>query len=79
MGKTVKIAELEKNFSELMAEARAGEDIFISEDGAPVARLVPVSAEDDGAELARLIRQERASRKAVSLEEILQWRDEGRK
>ena len=42
MNETVKIAEAKAHFSELVARAEAGEEIFISRGNKPVARIVPL-------------------------------------
>ena len=42
MNETVKIAEAKAHFSELVARAEAGEEIYISRGNKPVARIVPL-------------------------------------
>lgn len=79
MTRTVKVAEAKTHLSELLVSVEAGEEIIIARGDAPVARLVPINDREQRANLIQLMRQERAARKPVSLEEILQWRDEGRK
>ncbi|WP_426123227.1 type II toxin-antitoxin system Phd/YefM family antitoxin [Pararhizobium sp. PWRC1-1] len=79
MTRTVKVAEAKTHLSELLTKVELGEEIIISRGDTPVARLVPIDDEERRANLFRLIRRDRAKNKPVSLEEILQWRDEGRK
>ncbi|HTO30212.1 MAG TPA: type II toxin-antitoxin system prevent-host-death family antitoxin [Pararhizobium sp.] len=79
MTRTIKVAEAKTHLSELLVSVEAGEEIIIARGDAPVARLVPINDREQRSNLIRLMRQERAARKPVSLEEILQWRDEGRK
>lgn len=79
MTRTVKVAEAKTHLSELLVSVEAGEEIIIARGDAPIARLVPIQDHEQRANLIRLMRQERAARKPVSLEEILKLRDEGRK
>ncbi|WP_426231805.1 type II toxin-antitoxin system Phd/YefM family antitoxin [Pararhizobium sp. DWP3-4] len=79
MTRTVKVAEAKTHLSELLTKVELGEEIIISRGDTPVARLVPIDDEERRANLFRLIRRDRAKNKPVSLEEILKWRDEGRK
>jgi prevent-host-death family protein len=79
MTRTVKVAEAKTHLSELLTKVESGEEIIIARGDTPVARLVPIDDEERRANLFRLIRRDRAKNKPVSLEEILQWRDEGRR
>lgn len=79
MTRTVKVAEAKTHLSELLTKVESGEEIIIARGDTPVARLVPINDEERHANLFRLIRRDRAKNKPVSLEEILQWRDEGRR
>ncbi|MDI7861053.1 type II toxin-antitoxin system prevent-host-death family antitoxin [Rhizobiaceae bacterium n13] len=79
MMRTVKVGEAKTHLSELLVSVEAGEEIIIARGDAPVARLVPMGDQEQRANLVRLLRKERAARKPVSLDEILRWRDEGRK
>lgn len=79
MTRTVKVAEAKTHLSELLTKVEAGEEIIILRGDIPVARLVPMDDQERRENLIRLIRRERAQNEPVSLEEILQWRDEGRK
>ena len=42
--KTVNVHEAKTHLSRLLQQVEAGEEVVIARDGAPVARLVPVSA-----------------------------------
>ena len=44
MKKTAAVAELKAQLSRYLSRVKAGEEILVTERGAPVARLVPVSA-----------------------------------
>jgi prevent-host-death family protein len=79
MTRTVKVAEAKTHLSELLTKVESGEEIIIARGDTPVARLVPMDDEERRANLFRLIRRDRAKNTPVSLEEILQWRDEGRR
>lgn len=79
MTRTVKVAEAKTHLSELLTMVELGEEVIIARGDTPVARLVPIDDEERRANLIRLIRRDRAENKPVSLDEILQWRDEGRK
>lgn len=79
MTRTVKVADAKTHLSELLTKVDAGEEIIFARGDTPVARLVPIDDQERRENLIRLIRRERAQNKPVSLEEILQWRDEGRK
>jgi prevent-host-death family protein len=79
MTRTVKVAEAKTHLSELLTRVELGEEVIIARGDTPVARLVPIDDEERRANLIRVIRRDRAKNKPVSLDEILQWRDEGRK
>jgi len=77
---SVGIYEAKTHFSELVARVAEGESIEITRHGKVVAQLVP-SAEQRRRTLAELQEDMRRFRKGrhVSVEEILEWRDEGRR
>ncbi len=73
--KTATITEAKTRLSALIDEVRTGETIVITDNGVPVARLVPETgpAEDDEARLARLERRggiSRPTRPPLTLEEL---------
>ncbi len=76
---TVKIGEAKARFSELVAKAEAGEEIIIARGHEPVARLVRLPRPDDFSALIAEVRATRAGRAKTRAEELLAWRDEGRR
>lgn len=53
MDKSVSAAEANRKFSELLRGVREGRSYTVTSHGRPVARIVPASANDHGAERAR--------------------------
>lgn len=79
MTTTVKISEAKTHLSDLLSRVEAGEDFVIARGNDPVAHLTAVRKQDD---LQLLLAEVRAARqKAVTSthDEILFWRDEGRR
>ena len=66
MSLTVKIGEAKTRLSELLAKVEAGEEVVIARGHEPIARLAEVKAA-------------RANRAKTTPEELLAWRDEGRR
>jgi len=79
MSLTVKIGEAKTRFSELVAKAEAGEEIIIARGHEPVARLVRLPRPDDFSALIAEVKAARAGRAKTRAEELLAWRDEGRR
>ena len=83
--KTVPLTEAKANFSSLVGDAERGETVYITRHGKVVARLVPGETTEERRRRAlEAVARLRALRKTlpktgVTVEEILQWRDEGRK
>jgi prevent-host-death family protein len=75
----VKVGEAKTHLSELLVKAEAGEEVIISRGDQPVVRLVPIRNKDSVKEAIASILEMRAKAKPVTLEEILEWRDEGRR
>jgi prevent-host-death family protein len=73
--------EAKTRLSELLAAVEAGERVRITNRGRAVADLVPIASdgEDRTAAIARLARLRGRLREALSVEEILGARDEGRR
>jgi prevent-host-death family protein len=79
----IRAAEAERNFGSLLKQVEDGETIEVSRDGRTIARITPVAAprydSAEGkrtmAELAKI----RERSKPVTVEEVLAWRNEGRK
>jgi prevent-host-death family protein len=76
---TVDIAGAKARLSELVARAEAGEEIVIARDNVPVALLSRLPRADDIRAAIEEIRDARAGLPATGADEILQWRDEGRR
>jgi prevent-host-death family protein len=79
--KHVNLSDARARFAELLEEVERGETLVISRDGEPTA---DASSPEDGrrAEARKAIAQIKEARKTaprVTVEEILQWRDEGRR
>ena len=79
--KQVQASDAKARLSELLDEVERGETIVITRHNKPIARLVPES-ENRQREIAAAraaIEAIRSKNKPVTREEILAWRDEGRK
>lgn len=85
---TVGLFEAKTHLSELVARAERGEEVVITRHNKPVAKLVPIS--EVPPELVERRRQILAELQAIgrdvaqrggplTVEEILAWRDEGRR
>ena len=79
MSLTVKIGEAKTRLSELLAKVEAGEEVVIARGHEPIARLTRVLKPDDFAALVAEVKASRAKRAKTSPEELLAWRDEGRR
>lgn len=79
MSSTVGAFDAKTHLSALLDRVEAGEEIIITRRGKPVARLV--SPATDSSAAADAVARFRASRlnAAATLDEILAWRDEGRR
>ena len=78
---TVNIGEAKTRLSELIARVEAGEEVVIARGNEPAARLAPL---DDVAQRQRVIAEILALRdsarvKPVTTEEIIAWKNEGRR
>lgn len=79
--KQVQASDAKARLSELLDEVERGETIVITRHNKPIARLVP-EFENRQREIAAAraaIEAIRSKNKPVTREEILAWRDEGRK
>ncbi|HUV68932.1 MAG TPA: type II toxin-antitoxin system prevent-host-death family antitoxin [Terracidiphilus sp.] len=77
---TIQASEAKTKFLSILDEVERGESIIVTRHGKPIARIVP-EAEIDRERVERAMRSIREIRKRtkpVSIEEILQMRDEGR-
>ncbi len=82
MPMTIDVKEAEARFEEIVARAEAGEEIFICRDGAPVAKLAAFNPEARPAAIEKAIADVRAFRaraEAVTAEELVAWKNEGRR
>lgn len=90
MTRHVPISEFKDHASELVAAAERGEEIVITRHGKPAARLEPVDpvdTEDAQRKRARAAMQSllahrekmRAEGRTASIEELISWKNEGRK
>jgi prevent-host-death family protein len=79
--KHVNLSDARARFAELLEEVERGETLVISRDGEPTAH-VPSPEDGRRAEARKAIEEIKEARKTaprVTVEEILQWRDEGRR
>ena len=85
---SIGLFEAKTHLSELVARAEQGEEVIITRHNKPVAKLVPIS--EVSAELVARRRQIFQELQAIgreiekrggplTVEEILEWRDEGRR
>ena len=79
MTTTVKISEAKTHLSDLLVRAEAGEDIVIARGNDPIIRLARIAKETDMQLLLAEVRAARQKAAASTHEEILSWRDEGRR
>lgn len=79
--KHVQSSVAKTHFAELLDSVEQGETIVITRHGKPIARVVPEQTSRQ-AEVRQAIAEMREARKSgprATIEEILAWRDEGRK
>lgn len=86
---TIGLFEAKTHLSELVARVEAGDEIVITRHNKPVAKLVPITSEISPelyqqrlqvlAELQDIGREIAAQGGPVTVDEILAWRDEGRR
>ena len=79
MGPVIKTGEAKTRLSELLARVEAGEEITIARGDVPVARLVPVARHDNARAAVADILAARAGLAATTADELIAWRDEGRR
>jgi prevent-host-death family protein len=77
---SVPLAEAKNKLSELIDRVSRGEEIVISRHHTDIARLVPIGR-SPRCDLREAIARMRATRKHrnASVEEVLEWRSEGRR
>lgn len=85
---SIGLFEAKTHLSELIARAERGEEVIITRHNKPVAKLVPINEVPADlvarrrralAELQDIGRRMAARGGPITIEEILQWRDEGRR
>lgn len=79
MTKTVKISEAKTHLSDLLARVEAGEDFVIARGNDPIAHVTRMRKESDLQLLLAEVRAARSKAAAATHDEILSWRDEGRR
>lgn len=79
--KIYQASEAKAKLLQLLDDVERGETVQITRHGKPIARLVPDEEERRrrAAEAVDAIRERRKQMPRVSTEEILAWRDEGRR
>jgi prevent-host-death family protein len=79
--KHISVTEAKSKFSELLTAVERGEAIAITRHGKVIARLAPeeTARRSNVQEAIAGIRELRKKVKPATVEEILAWRDEGRK
>lgn len=79
MSTTVKISQAKAHLSELLARVEAGEEVIIARGNDPIVRLSRIRKETDRQVLLDEVRAARSKMQPVTHEEIMAWRDEGRR
>lgn len=79
MTTTVKISEAKTHLSDLLARVEAGEDFVIARGNDPIAHVTRMRKANDLQLLLAEVRAARLKATASTHEEILSWRDEGRR
>ena len=79
--KHIQASEAKAKFSELLDQVERGETIVITRHGKVIARLTPPEAgnADKVRNAVRELKELRKDVKSATVEEILAWRDEGRR
>jgi prevent-host-death family protein len=75
----VKVGEAKTHLSELLTKVEAGEEVIISRGNDPVARLTRLSGKYTVQEAIDGLLAMREKNGKITTEEILEWRDEGRR
>ncbi|HEX5234698.1 MAG TPA: type II toxin-antitoxin system Phd/YefM family antitoxin [Silvibacterium sp.] len=79
--RTVQASEAKTHLPQLLDDVERGATLIITRHGRPIARLVPepVERQAEVEESVRRIQARRQRNQHVTVEEILSWRDEGRR
>lgn len=73
----VKVGEAKTHLSELLSKVESGEEVIIQRSNEPIARLTAIASRKKISATIADIRRNREG--TASLEDILEWRDEGRR
>jgi prevent-host-death family protein len=79
MPTVIKTGEAKTRLSELLARVEAGEEVTIARGDEPVARLVPVARAGDARAAVADILAARTGLAATTADELIAWRDDGRR
>tara|TARA_R110000751_G_scaffold86612_1_gene172327 strand:- start:267 stop:506 length:240 start_codon:yes stop_codon:yes gene_type:complete len=79
MATTIKVSEAKTHLSDLLARVEAGEDFVIARGNDPIAQITRVRKQTDMQLLLAEVRAARTKATSSTHEEILSWRDEGRR
>lgn len=79
MSTTVKVSEAKAHLSELLVRVEAGEDVIISRGNDQIVRMSRIRKESDLQLLMNEVRAARSRATPSTHDEILSWRDEGRR
>lgn len=79
--KQIQSSAAKARFSQILKTVAAGEPVEITLHGRPIVRMVPAQAarQDEIRQAIEGIKALRKKTKGATIEEILAWRDEGRK
>ena len=75
----VKVGEAKTHLSELLSKVESGEEVIISRGNEPIAKLSKVTKPSGVQAAIEGLRALRETNGSATVEEILQWRDEGRR
>ncbi|WP_029618487.1 type II toxin-antitoxin system Phd/YefM family antitoxin [Pseudorhizobium marinum] len=76
---TITVNVGDADLTELLAKVEAGEDVVLTRNNTPIARMSAVAQIDTRAELIETIIRERSGRKPVTQQEIAEWKQIGRR
>jgi prevent-host-death family protein len=79
--KHIQASEAKAKFAELLDEVERGETLVITRHGKPIAHIQPAPKDNDtqARQAMRELMELRKSAGRATVEEILAWRDEGRR
>lgn len=79
MPTVIKTGEAKTRLSELLARVEAGEEVTIARGDVPVARLVPVARTGNARAAVADILVARTGLASTTADELMAWRDDGRR